>query len=337
VTLAVAFLPDTPLLVPGVAGRADPLADLRTGALTALAPRDDAEAASPVLVLAPGRADRTVHGARASFGAIGVPAHLVSPHGGARRVDPVPPGPGAAGAASTGAVPVGSAPTGPVPNDRAPRDLPLEVRAPADAPASVALALLAAAGRTGPVRVAEIDRTTTDVTALRERGRALAAALPAGTLVVVVGSLSARDGEEAPLAADPRADVVDDALLAALAAGPAALAAVLDDRGDDLRPGPGGLAVSGWAPWRVLLGALAGLDGLDGLGEPGGLGGPFPAEARVLARTTGSALGAHAVAVWRSDRAPIPDRFAGRDRHGLPDGRTDAPDHPTGTTPEEHR
>ncbi|HEY0187148.1 MAG TPA: hypothetical protein VGC67_06640 [Cellulomonas sp.] len=268
-TLAVVLLPDTALLVPGVAGRADPLADLRAAALAALSPSpvpSPADGPQDVLVLAPGHRDRRLDTARASFAAAGVPARLVGEHG------------------------------------------PAGAPAP-DVPASVALALLAAAGcRAEPV-VLEIGRDASDATTLRERGRALAGTHGRDLLVLVVGSLSAREGVDAPLAVDPRADAVDAALRHALAAGPDALAEVLDAHAALLRPGPGGLDVSGWGPWQVLLGLLA--------AHPAA--GPDP-RARVLASSTGTALGSHTVAVWDLAAAGGP-------------ARPDRPAEPVGSAP----
>jgi hypothetical protein len=158
----------------------------------------------------------------------------------------------------------------------------------ADVPASVALHLLHAAGvPLAEVRVVEIART---------RAAAPVPDLPVlPRLLVVVGSPSARDGEDAPLAADPTAPVLDEALIAALGTGPAALAAVLSGV-------PGGpadltaLAVSGAGPWSALTALLA-RHGL--LADPPGTG-----AAQVLAATLGTALGTHAVARWL---LPIPD------------------------------
>ncbi|MCG7285010.1 hypothetical protein MHY85_03355, partial [Cellulomonas sp. ACRRI] len=216
-SLAVVFLPDTALLVPGAAGRADPAAGLRDAAVAALA--DLAHPDGPrgrLLVIAPARRDRFL------------------PH-------PVAPGLGAAGLDLPGTAPVADG------------------AVLADTPASVALVLLRAAGVTAPVDVLEIDRAAADAPAadiLAAETAPAADALPAPDVlraVVVVGSLSARHGPDAPLADDPRAPAVDDALLAALAGGPAALARALDDLGaDEARD----LAVSGWAPWRAALALL---------------------------------------------------------------------------------
>ncbi|HEY0215954.1 MAG TPA: hypothetical protein VGC57_06150 [Cellulomonas sp.] len=276
---AVVLLPDTALLVPGAAGRSDPLVGLRAAALDALVggPVPDL-----VRVIAPGRRDRDLVGARASLAAAGVPSTLV-------------PEVGAVGA--------------PV----------------ADVPASVALLLLDAAARdavdgdavdgdeedgtvrpagagsdaAGTLVVTEVARGSTGTAALRDRGSRAAGLGPrpgpggaTGTdpreLLVVVGSLSARHGEDAPLAADPRAPETDSALVTALGEGPDALARVLDALDPALAVDA--LAISGWGPWQVLLGMLA----ARGRAEV--------ASCRVLAVTTGSALGSHAVARW--DLAP---------------------------------
>ncbi|WP_147793809.1 hypothetical protein [Cellulomonas sp. Y8] len=209
-SLAVVFLPDTALLVPGAAGRADPAAGLRDAAVAALADLagDTGAGGNPgverVLVIAPARRLRFL------------------PH-------PVAPGLGAAGLDLPDLAPPAL--------DGAPR---------ADVPASVALVLLRAAGVASPVDVVEIDRAADHVVAAHDSSAAPRA-------VVVVGSLSARHGPDAPLADDPRAPAADDALLAALADGPAALGRALDDLGAD---GARDLAVSGRGPWRAALALL---------------------------------------------------------------------------------
>lgn len=228
------FLPDTVLVVPGAAGRADPGAGLRAAALAAVrAAAVRAEAAEPagtILVVAPGHRDRDLpHPVATGLGAAGLPEN--EPRATSTRAD------AALGRADD--VTEGRA-------DAAPGR--------AGVAASVALVLLRAAGVDAPVDVVEIARTPTgvghDARALRAFGRDRAASV---TLLVAVGSLSARHGPDAPLADDPRAPVVDDRLLAALADGPAALAGVLAEVG---AAGAGELAVSGWAPWQVALGAL---------------------------------------------------------------------------------
>jgi hypothetical protein len=184
----VVFLPDTALLVPGAAGRADPAAALREAAVAAVREASGVTD-GPVLVVAPARRARTI-------------AH------------PVATGLGAAGPAAR-----------------------------ADVPASVALVLLRAAGVSAPVDVVEVPRAAAEVPVLP----------PGAALLVVVGSPSARQGVDAPLAEDPRAAEVDAALLAGLARGPAALASAL------VALGPrdaAALAVSGWAPWSAALAAL---------------------------------------------------------------------------------
>lgn len=250
VSLAVVFLPDTALLVPGAAGRADPAAGLRDAAVAALADlADDGTGAADrgrVLVIAPAHRDRFL------------------PH-------PVAPGLGAAGLDLPDVAPAAV--------DRAPR---------ADVPASVALVLLRVAGVDAPVDVLEVDRAAADVPdqPLPEPARPVVPDSPrpvrpdAPRAVVVVGSLSARHGPEAPVADDPRAPAADDALLAALADGPAALARALDDLGAD---GARDLAVSGRSPWRAALALL-------------------PADATAESSTVHAEVVAgaqHAVAAWR--------------------------------------
>jgi hypothetical protein len=86
---------------------------------------------------------------------------------------------------------------------------------------------------------------------LRALGRGLADERP--TTFVVVGSASGRHGPDAPLADDERAPAYDEQVVADLAdAGPAARGrlASLD------RVLAAELAVTGWGPWQVLLGAL---------------------------------------------------------------------------------
>lgn len=264
------FLPDTALLVPGAAGRADPASGLRDAAVAALADLADPEGTGGrLLVVAPARRDRFL------------------PH-------PVSPGLGAAGL-----------------------DLPGTARGAdgavlADTPASVALVLLRAAGVTAPVDVLEIDRAAADAPA----ADALAAPDVLRALVVV-GSLSARHGPDAPLADDPRAPAVDDALLTALAGGPAALARALDDLGaDEARD----LAVSGWAPWRAALALLPAHAGPE----------PATPHAEVVAGAQ------HVVAAWRPadpTRPADPARPTDPTRPAGPASRV----HPAPHHPEESR
>lgn len=221
VSLAVVFLPDTALVVPGAGGRLDPAAGLREAALARLVglPGLLGGGEGRVLVVAPGRRDRVLpHPVAPGLGAAG----LLLP----AEVGGTPGTPG-----RRAATPDTSGPGGPA------------VRA--DVPASAALVLLGAAGVTAPVDVVEIDRAAA----------AAPPVVPADGLraVVVVGSLSARHGPDAPLAEDPRAPAVDADLLAALGGGPDDLRRVLAALGPDAARE---LAVSGWAPWQVALALL---------------------------------------------------------------------------------
>ena len=122
---------------------------------------------------------------------------------------------------------------------------------------AVGLHLLARARRDTGLRVVEVTGRQT-AEALTILGRTLVGDGPTG--LVIVGSGSGRHGPDAPLADDARAPSHDARVLADLAAE---------------------LAVRGWAPWQVLLGAAA----------------DQPIRARLLAETT--ELGAqHQVLVW---------------------------------------
>jgi hypothetical protein len=270
--VAASLVPATALLVPGAAGRSEVLVDLRARALDAVSAL---LAAGPerVVVIAPGPIDRDLDG------------------------------PVRAGLASAG-----------VPDDRVgwslPASLPGQVGAPAaGVAASVGLLLLARSGWVGPVRVLEVG--SSDATAIAgattERAahlRAVGARLVAADAgagyrsgdsrggnrvgLVVVGSLSARHGPDAPLADDERAPAYDAAVLADLADGsPAARARLgsLDERV------AGELAVTGWGPWQVLVGAV-GADAVDAMVLAAGA--PFGAQ--------------HVVATW----LPRPDRTGER-------------------------
>ena len=233
---AVVLLPDTVLLVPGAAGRADPASGLRAAAVEALRAADPGPDGR-VLVLAPATRDRALtHPVGLGLGAAGLP----EPAG---RADAVAP------------------------------------RSRADVPASTALVLLDLAGCRAPVDVRELARGGGS-TAPEDAGTA--------TTLVVVGSPSARDGADAPLAEDPRAAEVDARLLAALADGPVALDTALDALGPDTARE---LAVSGWAPWRAAL-ALLPVDGPP---------------VRAATCTTAVVAGAqHAVARWGTGPAAVP-------------------------------
>jgi len=273
----VVFLPDTALLVPGAAGRADPASGLRRAALDALSaalagPRAGPAAgpvagpAGPVAgpagpVAAPGR---PVAAPGETPGAPTGRADLATTHDGpTRRVlviaparrgrflpHPVAPGLGAAGLPEPldpDAAPAGAPRAAPLDPDVAPAGAPR-----ADVPASTALVLLRAAGVRAAVDVLEVER---DAAASERAARPVPRTPYADSLagIVVVGSPSARHGPDAPSPDDPRAPAADAALLAALASGPDALAAALDDLGP---AGARDLAVSGGVPWRVALGHL---------------------------------------------------------------------------------
>jgi hypothetical protein len=252
--VAAALVPQTALVVPGAAGRADVLADLRARALDAVATMLAAEPRL-VVVVAPGVRDR----------------ELVGPVG--------------ASLASAG-----------IPDARLGWSCPALDGAPAaGVAASVGLLLLARAGWAGPVRVVEIGPSAGGSAAgpapdaraaqLRSVGARLvdtgprSVGEPSGTVgLLVVGSLSARHGPDAPLADDERAPAYDAAVLADLADGGPAARARLATLDPDLA---GQLAVTGWGPWQVLLGAV----------------GDHDVEAAVLA--TAAPFGAqHVVATW---------------------------------------
>lgn len=218
--VAAALVPDTALLVPGAGGDADPGAVLWRAADAAVG--DAVNGVDRVVVVAPGPRERLLAPPlRGSLAAAGVPDEMLWWRA---------PGPADA----------------PVPG----------------VPASVALFLLAR--RVVAHRRADRDASVLEVAAgsdepsgraamLRSRGAQLVE--EGRTALVVVGSASGRHGPDAPLADHPRAPAYDDALVADLAdAGPAARArlAALD-------PALAAeLAVTGWGPWQVLLGAVGG-------------------------------------------------------------------------------
>ncbi|TFH72621.1 hypothetical protein [Cellulomonas sp. HD19AZ1] len=253
--LAAALVPDTVLLLPGAAGRGPDEAALRALRAAAGAVVADAVAgAERVVVVAPGARDRALTGdVPLGAGAAGVPDHLLR--------EPVPtvrlrPAPGAPDAA------VGGAETGTV----------------------VGLRLALAAG-TRAERLHAVEVAPGPAGALRALGAALGA--DPSTALVVVGSGSARHGDDAPLPGDPRADDLDDALLRALAdgAGPARRALAALDPAT-----AAALAVTGWAPWQVLVGAL------DARAATARDEGPAP-EVRLATVWRGAA---HAAVLWRA-------------------------------------
>lgn len=249
--VAAALIPDTALLVPGAAGGVtgrdgDPARRLRRAADEAVGAA--LEGAGRVVVVAPGRTDRFLAPPlRGSLAAAGVPDDLLW----------WPP-PGVADASVPGvsaSVALFLLSRHVVAHHRANRDAAVLEVAPPDA---------------------HDERHGT--AALRARGAEAVA--PGPTALVVVGSPSGRHGPDAPLADDERAPGYDDGLLADLAdAGTAArdrLAALDPELAREL-------AVTGWGPWQVLLGAA----------------GRTPTAARLLRREV-LAGATHAVLVWRS-------------------------------------
>lgn len=243
--VAAALVPDTALLVPGVSGRHDAVPALREAALDAVVGALDG--AGTVVVVAPaalaGEPSGTVRG---SLAAVGVPDALLG---------------------------------WPVPDVRVGPPGPVVVPAVGS---SVALHLLARAGWDGPVRVVEVERDAAAAgpsDALAERGTGLVDGDDPVALVVV-GSGSGRHGPDAPLADDERAPVLDAALAADLGRADHAARARLAAVDPALASA---LAVTGWAPWQVLLGAA-------GTGD---------VDATLLAED--ASTGAHhVVAVWRA-------------------------------------
>lgn len=230
--VAAALVPDTVLLVPGASGATDVHRDLRTHALDAVR-SVLGRGLERVVVVAPGAGSAdggpvrvTPAPVRASLAAAGIPDGVL----GWRDADDA--GVDAADAPRTAARAVG-------------------------VPASVGVLLVRRSGWTGPVDVVETAPATradaSSAARLAAAGRDLVRDGSSRTALVVVGSLSARHGPDAPRADDERAPAYDAAVLADLAdAGPAARSrlAALD-------PGLASeLDVTGWAPWQVLLGAL---------------------------------------------------------------------------------
>ncbi|WP_199423771.1 hypothetical protein [Actinotalea solisilvae] len=216
--VGAALIPDTVLLVPGAAGRADVLGRERDAALDALA---TLLATAPDLVVV---------------------------------VVPVTRGPG--GSPTRGHEVASLGPAG-LPDDglgwpavpRAPGD----DRSPSGGvAAAVGRRALVAAGWRGPTAV--LVAGGRDPRALAHEGASVADA-SARVALLLVGSLSARRGPDGPLPTDDRAPDVEDAVVAdllsldapaldRLVAVPAHLA--------------GELAVSAWGPWQVLAGAARG-------------------------------------------------------------------------------
>lgn len=217
--LAIAALvPETALLVPGAAGRAVVLEDVRAAAVAAV--REVVGAAPDrVVVVAPGPVDRTLTG-------------------------PVCPSLAAAGIDGAG---LGwTAPD--VESHLAPGTAVPAVGA------SVGLLLLAQGGWAGPVTVVEVASSMDDG-ARADDLRAFGADLAAGSdrvALLVAGSLSARHGPDAPCADDDRAQPLDAAALAELAHGDPPARWRLGEIPGSLATE---LVVTAWAPLQVLLGA----------------------------------------------------------------------------------
>jgi len=224
--VAAALVPDTALVVPGASGRLDVAVDLRTAAVGAV--RRALGRADRAVVVAPRSGDRTqapavalVGTVHVSLAAAGVPDHLLAAASGPRTLD-------------------------------APADLPHERVGAVGGSAAVGLSLLDAAGWTGPTSVVTVAASAQGAV-LRAAGTALADG-PGRLALVVVGSASGRHGPDAPLADDEAAPLFDAALLADLRTADARARA----RIAALSPQVGtALAVSGRAPWQVLVGAVA--------------------------------------------------------------------------------
>ncbi|MFI2752684.1 hypothetical protein ACGIF2_04525 [Cellulomonas sp. P22] len=268
--VAAALVPETALLVPGAAGRADVLDDVRAAALEAVRSVVDARP-DQLVVVAPGPVDRVLgEHVRASLAPAGIPDGQL----GWQPPVPAVPGDFPAGiGASVGMLLTGAAGwTG--------RTLVAEVAEPEGAGPEPLEGAGDAADTGGPSARTRAER-------LQHFGATLAAAADASVRVglVVAGSLSARHGPDGPLADDPRAELFDSELLADLAdGGPAARARMARSSSDEASS----LAVSGWGPWQVLVGAV---------------GGP-PADRQVQAAvlTAQAPLGAqYVVATWTPD------------------------------------
>jgi hypothetical protein len=251
--LAIAALvPDTALLVPGAAGRAVLLEDVRSASVAAVRQLVLA-APDRVVVVAPGPIDRVLRGpVRATLAPAGIDDTELG-----WAVPGVAPGTGAAADVDGGVVTAALA-------------------------ASVALLLLGHCGWTGQATVVEVaaprqdPRTGTARSADGDRAKALRtlgaelAAGPDRVALVVAGSLSARNGPYAPYPEDVRAGPLDAGVLADLACA---------DREARQRLGaiPGALAaelvLTVWAPVQVLVGAAADVPTLEGAGWH--LGAPF--------------------------------------------------------------
>jgi hypothetical protein len=221
------LVPDTALLVPGAAGAAEVLGDVRAAAVDAVQTMLTASPAR-VVVVAPGTADRMMPGPfLPTLAAAGIDDAWLG----------WPPSTGAAH----------------------PDVTPTRIDTPASA---VALLLLTRCGWTGPVTLAEVTPPGPDpLTTAAGRSAELAAlgyglaAGPEPVAFLVAGSFSARRGEDAPLEHDRRAAAVDDGMLTDLADAGREARARLAGMAPDLAAE---LAVTAWAPWQLVIGAVAG-------------------------------------------------------------------------------
>ncbi|WP_258726737.1 hypothetical protein [Cellulomonas sp. NS3] len=281
--VAAALVPDTVLLVPGASGVTDVHGDLRSHALDAVR-SVLARHVERVVVVAPGTGSGdsgpvrvTPAPVRASLAAAGIPD-------------------GALGWPTPGETPTAGGPAAGGTQDA--RDAGLDATEGTGSAtravgvsASVAVLLLRQAGWAGPVDVVETAPTAradrSSAARLVATGRDLAPVGAPRTGLVVVGSLSARHGPDAPRADDERAPGYDAAVLADLAdAGADALT-----RLGSLDPGLAGeLDVTGWGPWQVLLGALP---------RDGAVDAPPERAVTATVHTAQAPLGAqHVVATW---------------------------------------
>ena len=215
---AAALVPETALLVPGAAGTADVIPDVRAAALDAATALVAADPDRVVVVAASAAAGDVVRTGplRPTLSAAGIDDDVLG-----WRAERAEDRPGA------GARPI------------------------RDVGASVALLLLRAVGWSGEVHLLTAgSRVPAELQAVG--GRLTEG--PERVALLLSGSLSARRGPDGPLPDDERAAAFDAAVLGDLTdLGPQArerLAAVPTELAD-------ALAVSAWAPWQVLLGASA--------------------------------------------------------------------------------
>ncbi|MHB1489856.1 MAG: class III extradiol ring-cleavage dioxygenase family protein [Cellulomonas sp.] len=263
--IAAALVPGTVLLVPGAGGRDDEATDVIRHAATAAVGAMFRQGVDRVLVIAPARVDRhLVTGWQAGLGDVGIGDGQVRWPLPARPEAGHDPGRSAHVDVEVRAV---AGQRGLDSHSSGARPAPQIV----SALGSAALALVAHTmpdGWAGDLEVLEVREPgrgarTSALRAeeLRERGRALLRSGPHDALgLVVAGSLSARNGEDAPLAADDRAPGLDGAVAADLLDGGAEARRRLGELDPDLAAD---LGMSGWAPWQVLVGACGALGAVE--------------------------------------------------------------------------